>query len=81
MIFHYVAYALLAYKCTDKRAQTHVKGGHFLDEDVGAFDAAFFNYSAEMAQVVDPQFRLQLESTYEALENGRLPLLRLYRVL
>jgi acyl transferase domain-containing protein len=25
-----------------------------------------------MAQVVDPQFRLQLESTYEALENGQL---------
>lgn len=23
-----------------------------------------------MAQVVDPQFRLQLESAYEALENG-----------
>ncbi|EFX05061.1 polyketide synthase [Grosmannia clavigera kw1407] len=53
---------------------SHVKGGHFLDEDVAAFDAAFFNYSAEMAQTVDPQFRLQLESTYEALENAGLPL-------
>ena len=40
---------------------------------MAAFDAAFFNYSAEMAQVVDPQFRLQLESTYEALENGVSP--------
>jgi len=56
----------------NNRNQTHVKGGHFLDEDVAAFDAAFFNYSAEMAQAVDPQFRLQLESTYEALENGLL---------
>lgn len=37
---------------------------------MAAFDAAFFSYSAEMAQAVDPQFRLQLESTYEALENG-----------
>ncbi|PWY94533.1 putative polyketide synthase [Aspergillus sclerotioniger CBS 115572] len=58
----------------ERTSTTHVKGGHFLDDDVAAFDAAFFNYSAEMAQVVDPQFRLQLESTYEALENAGLPL-------
>lgn len=38
--------------------------------DVANFDAAFFNYSAEMAQALDPQFRMQLETTYEALENG-----------
>lgn len=67
----YSSLAQLAYKDgTNNRPQTHVKGGHFLDDDVAAFDAAFFNYSAEMAQAVDPQFRLQLESTYEALENG-----------
>ncbi|PYI02377.1 putative polyketide synthase [Aspergillus sclerotiicarbonarius CBS 121057] len=58
----------------ERTSTTHVKGGHFLDDDVAAFDAAFFNYSAEMAQAVDPQFRLQLESTYEALENAGLPL-------
>ena len=29
----------------------HVKGAHFLDEDVGLFDAAFFNFSAETAAV------------------------------
>lgn len=29
----------------------HVKGAHFLEEDVGLFDAAFFNYSAEVAAV------------------------------
>ncbi|KAI8949442.1 putative polyketide synthase [Xylaria longipes] len=58
----------------ERNSTTHVKGGHFLDEDVAAFDAAFFNYSAEMAQVIDPQFRLQLESTYEALESAGLPL-------
>ncbi|KAF5135193.1 Asperfuranone polyketide synthase afoG [Metarhizium anisopliae] len=58
----------------ERNSTTHVKGGHFLDDDVAAFDAAFFNYSAEMAQAVDPQFRLQLESTYEALENAGLPL-------
>ncbi|KAI0881953.1 putative polyketide synthase [Annulohypoxylon maeteangense] len=58
----------------ERTSTTHVKGGHFLDDDVAAFDAAFFNYSAEMAQAIDPQFRLQLESTYEALENAGLPL-------
>jgi acyl transferase domain-containing protein len=31
--------------------QTHVKGAHFLQEDVGLFDAAFFSYSAETAAV------------------------------
>ena len=46
-------------------------GGHFLKEDVGLFDAHFFNLSAETAAALDPQFRLQLESTYEALESGR----------
>ncbi|KAI0173502.1 putative polyketide synthase [Hypoxylon sp. FL1284] len=62
------------HKNNERNSTTHVKGGHFLDEDVATFDAAFFNYSAEMAQAIDPQFRLQLESTYEALENAGLPL-------
>lgn len=30
---------------------THVKGAHFLEEDVGLFDAAFFSYSSETASV------------------------------
>ncbi|KAJ6443692.1 Lovastatin diketide synthase LovF [Purpureocillium lavendulum] len=54
--------------------KAHVRGGHFLNEDIGLFDAAFFNFSAETAQSLDPQFRLQLESVYEALENAGLPL-------
>lgn len=53
---------------------THVKGAHFLQEDVGLFDAAFFGYSGETAASMDPQYRLQLESVYEALENAGLPL-------
>ena len=53
---------------------THVKGAHFLEEDVGLFDAAFFGYSGETASSMDPQYRLQLESVYEALENAGLPL-------
>ncbi|RMZ82271.1 hypothetical protein DV738_g1896, partial [Chaetothyriales sp. CBS 135597] len=58
----------------EKISTVNVKGAHFIDEDVGLFDAAFFNYSAETASAIDPQFRLQLESAYEALENAGLPL-------
>lgn len=29
----------------------HVRAGHFLDEDIAKFDAAFFNFSAETASV------------------------------
>ena len=49
-------------------------GGHFLDQDVRAFDAAFFGITAEEAHVMDPQARIQLEVAYEALENAGLPL-------
>ncbi|KAI1774978.1 putative FSP1 [Hypoxylon cercidicola] len=59
---------------SEKLSTTSVRGGHFIEEDLGLFDAAFFNYSAETASTLDPQFRLQLESVYEALENAGLPL-------
>ncbi|EAQ86385.1 hypothetical protein CHGG_07638 [Chaetomium globosum CBS 148.51] len=55
-----------------KLSTTHVKGAHFIEEDIGLFDAAFFNYSAETASALDPQYRIQLESAYEALENAGL---------
>ncbi|KAL4786915.1 hypothetical protein BJX76DRAFT_364738 [Aspergillus varians] len=58
----------------EKLSTSHIRGGHFFDEDLGLFDAAFFNFSAETAASLDPQFRLQLESVYEALENAGLPL-------
>ncbi|KAL8992183.1 MAG: hypothetical protein Q9169_007295, partial [Polycauliona sp. 2 TL-2023] len=54
----------------EKLSTMNVLGGHFIDEDVALFDAPFFNLSAEYAAALDPQFRLQLESAYEALENG-----------
>lgn len=58
----------------DKLSTTSVKGAHFLDEDPGAFDAAFFSYSGNLAAAVDPQYRMQLESAYEALENAGISL-------
>ena len=48
------------------------QGGHFLD-DPARFDAPFFNITLEEARSLDPQQRLSLECTYEALENAGIP--------
>ncbi|KAL8717594.1 MAG: hypothetical protein Q9225_005174 [Loekoesia sp. 1 TL-2023] len=48
------------------------RGGHFLEQDVAAFDANFFGIPPSEANAMDPQQRLQLESAYEALENAGL---------
>lgn len=48
-------------------------GGHFLEEDVSAFDAPFFNITANEAKAMDPTARMLLEVTYEALENAGVP--------
>ncbi|KAL2862548.1 uncharacterized protein BJX67DRAFT_296391 [Aspergillus lucknowensis] len=59
---------------TDKLSTVNVRGGHFLEQDIGLFDAPFFSFSAEAASTLDPQFRLQLETVYEALENAGITL-------
>ena len=46
------------------------RGGHFLDQDISAFDAAFFGIPPAEARAMDPQQRIQLETAYEALENA-----------
>jgi len=38
--------------------------------DVEAFDAAFFGYSPQEAELIDPQQRLFLESVWHAIEHG-----------
>ena len=52
-----------------------LKGGHFLSEDVGRFDAPFFSITPSEAKVMDPLQRMLLEVTYEAIENGQYDLI------
>ncbi|KAM0256727.1 hypothetical protein ACHAQJ_004795 [Trichoderma viride] len=46
------------------------RGAHFLKKDISAFDAPFFSIPTEEANAVDPQQRMLLEISYEALENA-----------
>ncbi|KAK8023284.1 Compactin diketide synthase mokB [Apiospora marii] len=50
------------------------QGGHFLPDDIYAFDASFFNIKAEEARSIDPETRLVLECAFEAAESAGLTL-------
>src|ERR1044072_8172353 len=48
---------------------SYVKAGGWL-EGVEMFDAAFFGYNPREAETMDPQHRLFLECSWQALENA-----------
>ncbi|KAI1778653.1 putative polyketide synthase [Hypoxylon cercidicola] len=47
-----------------------VRGGHFIEEDLSAFDANMFSLSPTEAGAADPMQRWLLETTYRAIENA-----------
>ncbi|OQE41435.1 hypothetical protein PENCOP_c005G04604 [Penicillium coprophilum] len=57
----------------DRPGSFNAVGAHFLKEDIGLFDAPFFNITLQEAQTMDPQQRIFLECVYEALENAGIP--------
>lgn len=50
----------------------YTREGGFL-EDIGDFDPDFFHLSAQEACWIDPQHRLLLENSYQALEDAGIP--------
>lgn len=56
-----------------KSGTFNAKGGYFLNEDVGLFDAPFFSLTAQEATSMDPQQRMLLECAFEALESAGIP--------
>nr|POF04498.1 reducing polyketide synthase pks1 [Quercus suber] len=56
-----------------KKGCFNPKGGYFLQQDIAAFDAPFFNMTAQEAIAMDPQQRILMECTFEALENAGIP--------
>ncbi|KAI0009602.1 hypothetical protein F4779DRAFT_581698 [Xylariaceae sp. FL0662B] len=56
----------------EHQGSSSARAGHFLKDDVAAFDAPFFKITAQEAHAMDPQQRLALELSYEALESAGL---------
>ncbi|KAK2612700.1 hypothetical protein QQS21_001317 [Conoideocrella luteorostrata] len=54
----------------EAKESLNTKSGYFLQQDIAAFDAPFFNCPPWEAHTMDPQQRILLETTYEALENA-----------
>ncbi|KAI6080277.1 beta-ketoacyl synthase, partial [Hypoxylon rubiginosum] len=60
-----------------KEGNVRCRGGHFITEDPGAFDAPFFSVTAKEAASMDPMQRWTLEASYHAFENAGIPAERL----
>ncbi|THV55759.1 hypothetical protein BGAL_0004g00460 [Botrytis galanthina] len=63
------------YHPDDNRTSTiPLRGGNFLEEDLGVFDAPFFSITPAEAACMDPQHRKMLETAYHALEDAGITL-------
>ncbi len=58
-------------RIAERVAKAHTRGGYL--SDIKGFDAEFFALSKMEADNLDPQQRMALELTWEALENARIP--------
>ncbi|KAL9110360.1 MAG: hypothetical protein Q9227_005091 [Pyrenula ochraceoflavens] len=56
----------------ERSGAINVRGGHYMDRDIAAFDAPFFSITPNEAKAMDPQQRMALECAYEAMENAGL---------
>lgn len=54
----------------DRPSTIPLRGGHFINTDLDAFDAPFFSITPGEAACMDPQHRRMLETAYHALEDG-----------
>ncbi|KAL4815060.1 putative polyketide synthase [Aspergillus spinulosporus] len=57
-----------------RKGSIPVRGGNFIEGNLGAFDAPFFSVTPSEAACMDPQHRLLLETTFHALEDAGIPL-------
>ena len=58
-------------RLAERIAKARTRGGYLTD--IKGFDAEFFALSKMEADNIDPQQRMALELTWEALENARIP--------
>ncbi|KAL2441683.1 Highly reducing polyketide synthase sdnO [Exophiala dermatitidis] len=58
----------------EARGTHNARGGFFLKQDIAQFDAKFFGIPDAEAAAMDPQQRILLEVSYEALENAGMPI-------
>ncbi len=58
-------------RLAERIAKARTRGGYL--SDIKGFDAEFFALSKMEADNIDPQQRMALELTWEALENARIP--------
>ncbi|KAI0837758.1 hypothetical protein F5Y06DRAFT_297186 [Hypoxylon sp. FL0890] len=57
-----------------RKGLASVNRGYYIEQEVDRFDNAFFSIPPVEASSMDPQQRMLLEVTYEAVENAGIPL-------